>query len=215
MGHSVPQNLQCPPSGPSQEVFANPWVKWMLLAKEELYCHLSGCGCSLPTHRNDPFGKFQTLKLPCLPFFVGVLFPAGSVVKNLSANAGDSGSIPGSGRSPGQGNSNPLQCSCLEHTTERGAWWTTVHGLVKSLDTTAWLSNSKHHCLMMVCQFLLYNEVDQLRVCKYPLPPGPLTHLPHPIPLGHHRALSWAPHGFYLFQEFHCFRAQQVEGHTE
>ena len=71
-GHSVPQNLQCLPSGPAQQVSANPWVKCMLLAKEEVGCHLSGCGCSLPTHRNYPFGTFRTLKLPCLLFFIGV-----------------------------------------------------------------------------------------------------------------------------------------------
>ena len=50
-------------------------------------------------------------------------FPGGSVVKNLPANAGDTGSIPGWGRSPGEGNGNPLQCSCLENPMDRGAWW--------------------------------------------------------------------------------------------
>ena len=50
-------------------------------------------------------------------------------VKNL---AGDLGSIPGSGRSPGEGNGNPLQYSCLENSTDRGAWWATVHGVTKS-----------------------------------------------------------------------------------
>ena len=58
------------------------------------------------------------------------------VVKNLPANAGDirdSGSIPGSGRCPGEGNGNPLQYSCLENSMDRGAWWTIVHGVTKSL----------------------------------------------------------------------------------
>ena len=59
-------------------------------------------------------------------------FPRGSVVNNLSANAGDAGSIPGSGRSPGEGNGNPLQCSCLENPTDRGAWLATVRGVTKS-----------------------------------------------------------------------------------
>ena len=45
------------------------------------------------------------------------------MVKNLPANAGDTGSIPGWGRSPGEGNGNPLQCSCLENPMDRGAWW--------------------------------------------------------------------------------------------
>ena len=47
----------------------------------------------------------------------------------LSRGAGDPGSIPGLGRSPGKGNGNPLQCSCLENSMERGAWWPTVHGI--------------------------------------------------------------------------------------
>ena len=63
-------------------------------------------------------------------------FPGGLVVKNLPANAGDAGSTPGLGRSPGEGNGNPLQCSCLGNPMDRGAWWATVHGVVKELDMT-------------------------------------------------------------------------------
>ena len=55
-------------------------------------------------------------------------FPGGSVVKNLPAKARDIGSIPGSGTSPGEGNGNPLQYSCLENFKDRGAWWATVQG---------------------------------------------------------------------------------------
>ena len=61
------------------------------------------------------------------------------VVKNLPANAGDArdtGLIPGSGRSPGEGNGNPLQYSCLENPMNRGAWQATVHGAAK---TGTWL----------------------------------------------------------------------------
>ena len=57
------------------------------------------------------------------------------MVKNLPANAGDigeAGLIPGSGRSPGERNRNPLQYSCLENPTDRGAWRATVHGVAKS-----------------------------------------------------------------------------------
>ena len=59
-------------------------------------------------------------------------FPGGSVVKNLPANAGDSSSIPESGRSPGEGHGNPLQHSCLGNPMDRGAQWGTVHGVSKS-----------------------------------------------------------------------------------
>ena len=58
-------------------------------------------------------------------------FPGGSVVKNLPANAGDLGLIPGLGRSPGEGNVNPLQYFCLGNPMDRGAWWATVHGVAK------------------------------------------------------------------------------------
>ena len=56
----------------------------------------------------------------------------GSEGKASACNAGDPGSIPGSGRSPGEGNGNPLQYSCLENPMARGAWWATVHGVAKS-----------------------------------------------------------------------------------
>ena len=60
-------------------------------------------------------------------------FPSGSVVvKNLPANAGDSGSTPGLGRSPGEGNDNAFQYSCLENPKDREAWWATIHGVAKS-----------------------------------------------------------------------------------
>ena len=59
-------------------------------------------------------------------------FPGGSVVKNLPANAGDMGSIPGSGRLPGERNGNQFQYSCLGNHTTRGAWWATAHVLQKS-----------------------------------------------------------------------------------
>ena len=60
------------------------------------------------------------------------------MTKELPANAGDvrdSGLIPGLGRSPGEGNGNPLQYSCLENPIDRGAWWATVHRVAES-DTT-------------------------------------------------------------------------------
>ena len=59
-------------------------------------------------------------------------FPGGSEVKASACNAGDLGSIPGLGRSPGEGNGNPLQYSCLENPMDGGAWWAIVHGVAKS-----------------------------------------------------------------------------------
>ena len=69
-----------------------------------------------------------------------MVFPGGSVVKNPPANAGDArenvGLIPESGRSPGGGNGDPLQYSCLENCMGRGAWRATFHGVAKASDTT-------------------------------------------------------------------------------
>ena len=59
-------------------------------------------------------------------------FHGGSEVKASACNAGDLGSIPGSGRSPEEGNGNPLQYSHLENPMDRGAWWATVHRVAKS-----------------------------------------------------------------------------------
>ena len=81
----------------------------------------------------------QTAKTPvfltCLSTCIGHLCSG----KESACNAGDLGSIPGSGRSSGKGNGNPLQYSCLENSMDRGAWWATVHG-VTELDTTEWLT---------------------------------------------------------------------------
>ena len=67
----------------------------------------------------------------------------------LPASAGDTDSIPGSGRSPGRGNGNPLQCSCQENSTDRGAWWATVHGVTQNrtqLSTTQPITISERWC---------------------------------------------------------------------
>ena len=58
--------------------------------------------------------------------------PGSPVGKESACSAGDLGSIPVSGRSPGEGNGNPLQYSCLENSMDGGAWWATVHGVAKS-----------------------------------------------------------------------------------
>ena len=69
----------------------------------------------------------------CLKLVTG--FSGSSVVKNLSANAGDASLIPRSRRSPGEGNGNLLQNSCLENSMDKGAWQATVHGIAKESDT--------------------------------------------------------------------------------
>ena len=71
---------------------------------------------------------YQVITLCTLKFD----FPGGAVVKNPPANVGDAGSIPGSGRPPGDGNGNPLQYSCLANLMDRGAWRAKVHRITKS-----------------------------------------------------------------------------------
>ena len=88
-------------------------------------------------------------------------FPGGSVVKNLPANARDVGSIPRLGRSPGRGNSNPLQCSCWDNPIDRGPWWATVHGVTKSW---TWLSTRAFMCVylcMCVCIYIFLTLVKK------------------------------------------------------
>ena len=68
----------------------------------------------------------------CVYVYVCMYFPHGSEGKASACNVGDLGSIPGMGRSPGEGNGNPLQCSCLENPMDGEAWWATVHGVTKS-----------------------------------------------------------------------------------
>ena len=63
-------------------------------------------------------------------------FPGGPAAKNPPASAGDVGSVPGLGRSPGEGNVSPLQCSCLETSVDRGAWQATMLGVHKDSDRT-------------------------------------------------------------------------------
>ena len=75
----------------------------------------------------------------CYPTYYAV---SRSDSKASACNEGDPGSIPGSGRSPGEGNGNPLQYSCLENSMDGGAWWTTVHGGKESDRTSLSLSLS-------------------------------------------------------------------------
>ena len=81
---------------------------------------------SIHAAANGIISFFKTEKYPTKGF------PVGSVVKTPPAQAGDMGLIPGLGRSPGEGNVNPLQYSCLENPMDRGAWRATVHGVAES-----------------------------------------------------------------------------------
>ena len=74
----------------------------------------------------------STLCPPCSICFLVLTPPATLVGKESAYNSGDLGSIPGLGRSPGEGNGNPLQHSCLENPMDGGAWQATVHGVAKS-----------------------------------------------------------------------------------
>ena len=74
-------------------------------------------------------------------------FPGGSDGKESACNARDSGSIPGSGRSPGEGNGNPIQYYCLENSMEKGTWQATVHRGGKESDATESLTLSLHSVL--------------------------------------------------------------------
>ena len=79
------------------------------------------------------FHGLESLKaLICVLFYHFLGFPGVSDGKEFACNAGDSSSIPGSGRSPGGGNGNPLQYSCLGNPMDRGAWRAAVHGVAKS-----------------------------------------------------------------------------------
>ena len=87
-----------------------------------------------------------------ISLFIFMGFSGGSVVKNLTVTQGDSGdvySISVSGRSPGEGNGNPLQYSCQENPMDRGAWWATVPGVIKS-QTRLSTSIHFHTCFWFV-----------------------------------------------------------------
>ena len=80
-------------------------------------------------------------------------FPGGSVGKESTCNAGDMGLIPGSGRFPGAGNDNPLQYYCLGNPMDRGAWWATIHGVIKESDTTQQLNNNNNNSVELSTSF--------------------------------------------------------------
>ena len=78
------------------------------------------------------FFKFQSYCQKLDHQYISLNFPGSSDSKDSACNAGDLGSLPGSGRFPGEGNGYPLHYSCLEKSMDRGAWWVTVHRVAKS-----------------------------------------------------------------------------------
>ena len=99
---------------------------------------LAGCVPLLEVVRDNPFpahlgcGRIHLCEGVEWRSTFSWSFPGGSDSKESAYNGGDRGSVPGLGRSPGEGNDNPLQYSCLENPMDRGAWQATVHGVEKS-----------------------------------------------------------------------------------
>ena len=86
-------------------------------------------------------------------------------LKHLPCNVGDLGSIPGSGRSPGEGNGNPLQDSCLENPMDGGVWWATVHGVTKSWTRLSDFTN--HYSLLCSLFRMLQFRILKYEICFY------------------------------------------------
>ena len=97
-------------------------------------------------------------------------FPFGSVVKNLPANAGDMGLIPGLERYSGEGNGNPLQCSCLGNPMDRGPWWALVHGGYKIVRHD--LVTKQQQCKIIYNTHFTFEETKAQRskiTCQHPV----------------------------------------------
>ena len=87
-------------------------------------------------HSGNKYCVPTLYKATCLQVDIHInSFPGGSDGKESACSVGDPGSIPGSGRSPGEGNDNPLQYSCLENPMDGGAWWATAQVGPKGSDT--------------------------------------------------------------------------------
>ena len=90
-------------------------------------------------------------------------FTGGSEVKASACNVGDLGSIPGSGRCPGEGNGNPLQYSCLESPMDGGSWWAAVQGVSKSWTRLSNFKKKKKKILQEECLHAMLLLQDQER----------------------------------------------------
>ena len=110
--------------------------------------------------RAQDITKRKLTKRKMVPFVLKLGYPDDSVVKSPSANGGDEGSSPRSRKSPGEGNGNPLQYSCLGNSKHSGAWLATVHGVVKESDLTQQQNNKSiyHHFNMKSIEIYI-NEI--------------------------------------------------------
>ena len=103
--------------------------------------------------------------LHCSPETITTLIMDYTMYSPTACNVGDLGSSPDSGRSPGEGNGNPLQFSCLENSMERGSWRATVHGVTKS---QIWLSDSHTHTHTHIHQYKIKSLKNNKKIkCPY------------------------------------------------
>ena len=140
--------------------------KYLIYIKSYVYICILYWFCFLGKHwlRCKSFLVINKSSVTC--------FPGGSEVKASAYYAGDLGSIPGSGRSPGEGNDNPLQYSCLENPTDGGAWWATVHGVAKSRTwlsdftfTFTWAKLGIHFDEQLLLHDKANGEIHYIRLC--------------------------------------------------
>ena len=120
----------------------------------------------------EPPGKPQTFFILIIYFCDHLGFLGGSDGQESACSSGDPSSIPGLGRSPGEGNGYPLQYFCLENSMDGGAWWATVHGVVNS---QTWLSDGTETTYTLcVCVRMCMGtyEHECVQACGVPSPPG-------------------------------------------
>ena len=111
--------------------------RWLRSAKWERFLFKYDLGWSTDCSQNFWSFAYSTTVTGLIPtYFLCLGFPGGPAGKQSTCSAGDPGSIPGSGRSPGEWNGYPLQYSCLENPMDRGVWQATVHGVTKESDMT-------------------------------------------------------------------------------
>ena len=117
--------------------------QWKIVSLSHPDPHSRSRGSYCPWFLLCPSGAAHTYMIVSLSFHLSIHLsglPCGSVGKESSCDAGDTGSIPRPGRSPGGGPGNPLQYSSLENPMDRGAWWAIVHGVTESRAQLEWLS---------------------------------------------------------------------------